>query len=393
MRADMLTSVLLILAVSAGAQDVRQVVDFEDLDKTMSAFELAVEKGDAKLLAAISANSFQSTAFYKRLLDQLGTLKVNSGVSSQIAEQTFTMDPGSREVTVTFELRNDRWVVVGSSENDVIRSFPMLAREYRFSDFRRAVEGNELATLAGVAPYGQLPTSTFRGKKLDPKPETTVTLTNLLLHDGSKVKEVFYVRARKSMKVDAGSRGWLLYEAGPMLKLQRMKVQERPLIDFLSGNAESFDLGKKSAFQFANAAADNGPSLPLKHVDYKVVKVSTTSFKWEGDRVRFLLVIDCEGASWPPKLKVALDRGRLVLDAQSDVRFVGKVLAHRYLKAETTNGKLSIFVDQDVTKRPIATFEGAAVKGQNAVSLRGGLRITLEIEGKRLPEAAAHDRR
>jgi hypothetical protein len=378
--------IVLLLASTVHGQPLKNVTDFEDLDKTMAAFELAFQEGDQELFAKISADAFQKSAYYKRLRGQLGTLKVNSGVASQMAEQTFMIDPGNREVSVRFDLRDDRWVVSGTSRDDAIRSFPMLAREYRFSDFRRAVEGNELSRLAGIAPYGQLPTSVFKDKKLEPRAETTVTVMNLLLHDGSKVTDVFYVRARKSTVTDGGSRGWLLYEAGPMLKLLRAQAEQRPLLDFLSQNQEAFDLKKKSSFLFSNAApADDAPSLPVTHVDYRVTKVSATSFKWDGQKVRFLLVVDCDGASWSPDLKVTLDQRRLILDTQSDVRFVGTPAEHRYLKTQFTGGRLIITVDEEVPKRPIDTFAGAVVRDKKVVPATGGLRITLEIEGKRLP--------
>ena len=353
----------------------------------MVILETAIQSGDEKLLQSISSESYERSSEFRRIREMLGRVRINSSLSSQVAEQVFEVDPGPGELTVSFRLRDRNWIVENAKltgfKQAATSGIPALAREYYFSDFRRMIEAGDAPKIA-TTTSSALMDPRLKGKKLVARAETLVTVTDVALYDHDKVVDLIYFRVRKSDKIDNRSRGWLIDASGPMLDYARRSDHSRVLIDFLSDNLKMSAEQRESAFVFGNAENADEPALPITHVDFRVDKIVTSGFKWDGATVQFLLSIDCFGASWQPPYKIALRGDRLELSTESDARFVGAPPDHRYFKSAIRDGLLTIEVKADETRRPIATFGNAVVKRHWTKPLEGGLRFVVEISAPRL---------
>src|SRR5205085_12640616 len=171
-------------------------IDLESVGKTMAIFERAVERHDMTIIAAISTKKFQRTKMYGLLANAPESARINSAYISQIAKQRFRVG-GNDELTLTFELHDDRWVVTdadlrerGARINRLRpRGFAPLAAEFDFADLQTAIEEHKIGNYAGVAPFGRLSTGYFRGKILKPVLDAERTVLDLILHDGARIRE------------------------------------------------------------------------------------------------------------------------------------------------------------------------------------------------------------
>jgi hypothetical protein len=383
----------LAIAVTATAQ-AKSIIEYEDLDKTMVVVESAFKTGNVQTLLSVSLPRFAQSSFFETLARAVERRRqINTGYSGQIAEQVFQIQPGSRRLRVTFTLRGDLWLVENAEELDSTgdakaitrRGFSALAREYAFSDFRRAVDNGKLWQYSGVAPHGRLPGSSLKGKTIVPEATTFVTVTNLIVHDGKAIDDLYYLRLEKVVEPTDGRRGWLIAGGGTMLEYELRRRSDAPLLQFLSGRQEALDLSKPSTFSFTNAGGTSlsVAALPRPFEGYRIKSVTVGEFEFDQDIVRFVVHVKCDGASWQPPLTVTREDDEIVLATNSDVHFVSGGARHASIDVRVDGaGKLRL-TRRAGAKAPFATFNDAAIGKWTITARNNGVEFVVPLQVRR----------
>jgi hypothetical protein len=385
----------LYIAATVTAQS-KPITEYEDLDKTMIIVESAFKSGDVQTLLEVSMPRFARSSFLETLARAVERRRqLNTAYSGQIAEQIFNVQPGGRRLRLTFILRGDLWLVENSEELDSNgdvktlprRGFSALAREYGFSDFRRAADSGKLWQYSGVAPYGRLPGATLKGKRLVPETTTAVVVTNLIIHDGKAIDDLYYLRFEKVVEPVDGRRGWLIAGGGTMLDYELRRRSDTPLLQFLSGKYEALDLSKASAFSFTNArdSAENAITIPRPFEGYRIRSVTVGEFEFDRSMVRFVVRIRCEGASWQPPLTVTLQGGEVVLATNSDVHFVSTSPRHASLDVRVDDAGNLRLARRANAKAPFAAFDDAVIGKWTISGRNNGVDFVVPLQVPRAP--------
>jgi hypothetical protein len=396
-----------IAFIASAALGQSNILDLEDLDKTMVTFERAFETKNADAIRLISDGKAQRLHYFETLLEHVSCCKVLSAYSSRRARQEFDVD--GEKLVVDFTFRDEKWFVESASLNGrslAPRGFSALASEYHFNVFIEAAAAGTITQYAGVRLDRNVTM-----KKLLPRSDTTVTLLNLLLHDGQAPRELFYVRLRKHPEVTDQRRGWLIEDVGSMLSYARQQKANDPLLEFLTNRTAFFDLRRPSTFSFINARepeprittrttrptgqkvdapADDLNLRAAGDASYALTRAATQDFKWtKTGLTSFALVFDIDGEIGAREWTAHVEGESLRIRATPPLRVV-RVPSHPYLEIRSDDDDSIVVRMTAADGAPVRTLLDAQAGAPKVTKRAGVTRLTVPIRlpaGERRPKA------
>ena len=358
--------VLAFAPIFAAAQPLllEEPTDYDDFNQTMVALERVFLTRNETLLDDITTDRFHRTSLYRRLKESVGCCGVNSSYSSRASEQVFVV--GRDELTIRFVYRDKKWVIADAFVNGKRppdRGFSSLAAQFFFSDFRDMITSGNAGRLSGLAPYGRLNPRFFQGKKIVSRGGTTITFLNLILHDGTSARELFFVTLRQFSEVNEKRRGWLIDDGDTMLS-HRINEGKDPLLEFLTGGPAAFDLTRESAFHYVNAASSEAERKATEVVaTHRVSRTRVSHIDMsDHDVTRVTVTLDLVGPPIPhDQFQVSLQGGVIIVRGSGESTFTTNA-SHSYLAVRTSGQEIRIDVKK-VPAAPFSSFVGGTIGG------------------------------
>jgi hypothetical protein len=261
-------AIIILLVLGQTASLSQELHDWEDVNKTVSAFELLFEQKSPGHLKDISTDQFLDSKSFKSLSELMNKYSVNFGYSETRCIKDFQLISSPRRLVVTF-VRDEQFfwyiedaIVVGKKDTMIFpkKGFKPLAVEYNFSDFVTAARTAEIEKYSGLVAFGKLPPTFLKQFHIAKTPEATIVISNIILFDSTKIDQISYVILKNQPSLIHGKRGWLLDEYGSMEEYYSLHMKKDLFHDFLIDKTENgakermkwYDLKKESPFFFEN---------------------------------------------------------------------------------------------------------------------------------------------
>jgi len=355
---------MLVLAITAFPTLTNaQFFDLEDINKTMSAFELAFKENRIEFLEAISSEEFVRSDSYERLSDLTKKYSVNLGYTQTRCLKEFDIQSSLQKLLIRFIRKDNFWYVEdaylqrGKELIDLPeKGFKPLAVEYNFSDFVNAVTSAEIEEFSGIAPFGKLPPSFFIDHKISKNQEAKVVISNIIFHDSKSIAALGYIAIKNYSTLIKNKRGWLLVEFGTMGDFYSRYMNKDLFLDFLldKKGLVSYDLNKESPFFFANIAnLKSAPTNGKEQVDktpepndnigeLRLISVKVPKYKPDPPNPFFELELEFDGPSVldETKIRIEIKTGLLECILAQSVKYIGST--HPKLQVETKDEKIII---------------------------------------------------
>jgi len=369
---------ILILLAVIPAFTQAQIFDLEDMNKTVTAFDLAFKEKRLEYLQAIASDEFLHSDAFIRLGKLTKQYSLNLGYTQTRCLKEFDIEKSSQKLIVRFIQKDNFWYVEDAyiqGSKEVVRfpakGFKPLAVEYNFSDFVNAVTSGEIKEFSGLAPFGGLPISFFSEYRITKNQEAKILVSNIIFHDFKNIVELGYIALKNHPKLINNKRGWLLVEFGFMDDYYSLYQEQDLFVDFLLGKGGSYDLSKRSPFFFANVASLKSGALQTEKSDSneekrpqdndrpqikesteaannlkepRLISIKVPAYKPEASEPKpfFVLALEFDGITLTDKkqIRVQIKSDILECTLKQPVKYVGP--KHNWLDVETNDETIII---------------------------------------------------
>lgn len=207
----------------------------EHKEKTLSALDMVFKHHRIDVMNKISTSLFQQKSpSYQKLKKYINSsYDINLNYRSESATQEFIINNNEKHVLVVdFDLskKTNLWYI----SNAYVKKWgkKRFLTEKGFSDSKKINFGkkfnsiiNKHSNYYGLAPYGKLNKSFFRGKKLSLSREKNLTVKDIIIHDGTEIVDIIFLTLRYYpagyKEGNTYKSGWLIDGSGSMSNLYK----------------------------------------------------------------------------------------------------------------------------------------------------------------------------
>jgi len=254
--------------------------DWEDINKTMVAFEQLFKTDNDTYLKNLSSYTFKKeTKKFNKLKKYIKNYFINLSEVREVCSKYFPIVKGdydgytliidfSRQFvnnTERYWFIEDAYLQKNDSQNNYyfeMRGFSANAIEYYFSDILKEIMNNNMSYYSGLVKYGKLNPSFFTNNKIVLNENTTINISNIIIYSNQKVEDIIFIKLSYIKNGDRDIRGWIISDFGSMYEkicseqegFALFATQNTSWNDFLQHKSKTFNFKKNSPYMYTNIA-------------------------------------------------------------------------------------------------------------------------------------------
>jgi len=276
--------------------------DWEDINKTMVAFEELFKSNKHSFLYLMSTYNFQRSDKYNTLKKYINNYSINLSEIREECTKNFPIIKGDyKGYTLIIEFhrkyinKSERYWFIDDAYlqkfrsttkyNFPIKGFSSNAVEYYFRDVIDAIIRQEITHYSGLAKYGKLNPSFFKSNSIISNEKTDLRIYDIVVYSGKEIKDLIFIKLKYIKDSKRNVRGWLLSDFGSMQEIifsnqsgfAKYAMQKTSWKNYLLHKSFNFDFNKQSQYMYTNIAhineESNAEDLKKQYINKKITKV------------------------------------------------------------------------------------------------------------------------